>query len=215
MLPFTAEVFFRVVAQYNVAIWPAQLVAIALGALVVLLALRPRPGGDRIAAAVLAGVWLWVGVVYHAMHLATVNLAAWPFGALFVVQGLLFAWTGALRGRLAFRFAPGLYGWVGLGFVVLALAAYPLAGVLAGRGWAEALVFGVAPGPTTLFTLGLLVPAEPRAPLHLTVVPVLWSLIGGATAWLLGVPGDLVLTPAGLAALWLMARRNRRARAQD
>jgi hypothetical protein len=211
MLAYTTEVYFSVFGQYNAAIWPAQIVATALGVLVVLLSLRPRKGSDRIIAACLAASWLWTGVVYHMMYFATIEGAAWAFGAAFAIEGILFGWTGAARGRLRFRFSPNLYGWAGLGLVIFSLAVTPLIGSLAGHGWPRAPMFGVAPTPVTLFTLGMLLLSERRVPLHLTVIPVLWCLIGGTAAWLLNVPEDLALLLAGVAGIALVLWKNRRA----
>jgi hypothetical protein len=210
MLPFTPEVFLRLFAQYNAAIWPAQIIAYGLGGLALVLALRPRRGGDRLIATFLAASWLWMGVVYHMMHFATINWAAPAFGALFVVQGLLFAGTGTLRGRLEFRFRPDLYGWAGLGFVAVAMAVYPLIGSLLGHGWPRAPMFGLAPCPTTIFTLGMLLLTAHRTPLHLSIIPVLWSLIGGSAAWLLELPEDLALLLAGILGMSLIVGKNRR-----
>lgn len=210
MLPFTKEVFLRVFEQYNAAIWPAQAVAYGLSALLVLLALKPRRGSDRVIAAALAGGWLWMGVVYHVMYYSTINWAAWAFGALFLIQGFLVAWTGALRGRLEFRFVPDLHGWAGVGFMVFSMAVYPLIGLLTGYDWLRAPMLGVAPNPTTIFTLGMLLLIAHRVPLHLLVIPVLWSLIGGATAWLLNIPRDLAVPLAGVFAVWLVLWKNRR-----
>ena len=210
MVPFTREVFLRLFEHYNAAIWPVQVVAYGLGFLVILLILRPRPGSDRVVAAVLAGSWLWTGVVYHAMTFATINWAGSAFAALFVIQGLLVAWTGTLRGRFRFRFVADFPGWCGLGFVVYAMAVHPLVGWLTGYGWPRAPMFGVAPAPTALFTLGVLLLAAPRVPWHLLAIPVLWTLVGGATAWLLALPQDLVLPLAGASAVGLGIWRNRR-----
>ncbi len=210
MLPFTKEVFLRVFEQYNAAIWPAQVVAYGLGVLLVLLTLKPRRGSDRVIAAALAGIWLWMGVVYQVMYYSTINWAAWAFGALFLIQGLLVAWTGAVRGRLEFRFVPDLHGWVGFGFMVFSMAVYPLIGLLTDYDWLWAPMFGVAPNPTTIFTLGMLLLIARRVPLHLLVIPVFWSLIGGATAWLLNVPRDLALPLAGVSTVWLVLWKNRR-----
>jgi hypothetical protein len=209
MLAYTTEVFFSVFAQYNAAIWPAQVIAYALGVLVVLLSLRPRKGSDKIIATCLAASWLWTGVVYHMMFFATIDWAAWAFGAAFAIEGILFAWTGAARGRLGFRFSPNLYGWAGLGLVIFSMAVYPLIGSLTGHGWPRAPMFGVAPSPTTIFTLGMLLLTQRRVPLHLTVIPVLWCLIGGTAAWLLNVPEDLALLLAGVSGMALVLWKNR------
>ncbi len=209
MLPFTVDVFFSVFEQYNRAIWPAQILAYGLGLAAVLLTLRPVPGGGRLILAVLATAWAWMGVVYHLQHFATINFVAPAFGVLFVIQALLFFWS-AIRGKVTCRFRGDPFGWTGLGFVVFAMALYPLIAWRAGHGWPSAPMFGVAPCPTTIFTLGLLLLTEGRTPLHLVVIPVLWSLIGGAMAWLLYVPENFALPLAGVGGLFLVLWKNRR-----
>jgi hypothetical protein len=203
MLPFTRDVFFRLLEHYNAAIWPAQIIALALGGLALLLIFKPRPGSDRVIAAILAGAWMWTGAVYQAVYLAPLTWAAWAAGAIFVLQGGLLVWTGVLRGRLAFRFAPSLREWAGLGIAGLALLAAPFAGPLTDLGWSRAPVAGIASGPTILFTLGLLLLADGRVPIRLLLIPVLWSGVAGASAWLLRLPYDLILPVAGIAALCL------------
>ena len=212
MLPFTAEVYFALFAQYNGAIWPAQIIAYVLGLGAVVLACRPLAGSDRIVAGLLAAAWMWSGAVYHLLYFASINFSAPVLGAVFVLEGLLLAWTGVLRGRLAFRFQPDPAGWAGLGLAVFAMVGYPVMGWLAGHGWPRAAVFGVAPAPVTIFTLGLLLLAERRTPVHLVAIPVLWTLVGGAAAWFLGIPEDLVLPLAGFLTLALAWWKNRRAR---
>ena len=70
-------------------------------------------------------------------------------------------------------------------------------------------LFGVAPGPTTIFTIGMLLLVSGRTPLHLALIPLLWSLIGGATAWLLGAPEGLALPLAGVGGVALILWKNR------
>lgn len=206
-VPFTREVFLGLFEQYNAAIWPAQPIAYALGLLVLLSALKPYKGSGRLIAAVLAAAWIWNGVAYHMLHFATLVWAAWAFGFLFVVQGLMFLGTGVLRGRLAFRFQRDICGWAGLALALFAMAAHPLIGMLAGQAWPRMPVFGVAPCPTAIFTLGMLLMAEPRVPLHLLVIPLLWSVVGGAAAWQLDIPLDLALPVAAVVTIVLGLRK--------
>ena len=56
--------------------------------------------------------------------------------------------------------------------------------------------FGV-PCPTMIFTAGMLMLATPRS-WRLSIVPVIWSLIGGSAAFLLGVHADYALPLAGI-----------------
>lgn len=202
MLLFTPEVFFSMVARYNAAIWPAQLLGLTLGLLAIALTLRAGRWNDRIVAAILALSWIWTGLVFHGIHFAGINWAAWGFAALFGLQGLLLAWAGVLRGRLRFRFRfrfrPDAAGWLGLACVLAALALHPLLGLGLGRELAALRPVPLAPAPLVLFTAGLLALAGAR---WLFAVPILWALGAGLAAWFLPVPEDLILPPAVLACL--------------
>jgi hypothetical protein len=210
MLPFSPEVYLRLLEDYNSTIWPAQIIAAGLGCLALLLIFKPRQGSGRWIAALLAGAWVWTGAVYHVMYLAPLNWAAWISGALFVLQGGLLAWTGAWRRRLAFRLIHNWRGWIGLLFGGLALFALPIAGAVTDPGWSRVPVTGLASSPTTLFTLGLLLLVEGRVPIRLLLIPALWSFSAAATAWQLHLPQDLILPVAAIAAVGLAFAANRR-----
>jgi hypothetical protein len=97
---------------------------------------------------------------------------------------------------------------MGLAFTLFAMVLYPLLGWLAGHGWPRSPVFGVTPCPTAIFTWGLLLLVHGRTPLRLTVIPLIWSLIGGSAAWLLKVPEDASLPVAALAGFMLILWKN-------
>jgi hypothetical protein len=207
--PFTAETYLSLFETYNGTIWPAQVVACGLGILAVLLALRPPAGGGRIAFAVLSTFWLWNGIAYHLMHFLQINFAALGFAALFTLQGALFA-AIAIGGRKSFRFRPDVLGWSGLLFCLFALVAYPLLGWLAGHGGPRAAAFGVAPAPTAIFTFGMLLLLEGRAPLYLAAIPLLWSLAAGSAAVLrLGIAEDASVLVAGVVGFALLVWKRR------
>jgi len=200
-LPFTRSEFFAVFASYNDAVWPAQ-IAVAGAALAAVWA--AWTGRSRATTWLLALLWAWMGAVYHWAFFLRVNPAAVLFGAAFLAQAVLFA--GAAMARRA-RFAA-VGGWRGAaGWVLVAFAAviYPLWGLAAGHAPQELPVLGV-PCPTTILTLGLLfwVPGGP--PRWLLVIPVLWTLVGGSAAFVLGVPQDLGLLVAGALAAILFRR---------
>jgi Family of unknown function (DUF6064) len=209
MLPFTAEILFSSFEQYNRALWPAAILAVVLALAVILLSLRPVRHGDRAIGALLAAAWLWIGIGYFYLHFATIDFAAPVYGAFFVLEGLLLAWTGVVWGKLAFRFGGDLPGWCGLALAIVAVA-WPLADALSGHGWRSVRVVGLAPGPTAAFTLGMLLLTAGRTPLHLAIIPLLWTVVAGATAWLLIIPEDLALPAAGLFAFALILGKNRR-----
>ena len=137
-------------------------------------------------------------------------LAAPAYGAFFVVQGLLLGWRALVRNGLAFRFTGDLFGWCGLALALAAALAWPLADGLWSPGWPSVRVVGLAPGPTAVFNLGMLLLSAGRTPLHLALIPLLWTLIAGATAWILSIPQDLALPVVGIGAIVLILWKNRR-----
>jgi hypothetical protein len=209
MLPFTAETLFSSFEQYNRALWPLPILALALALAIIILALRPVQGGGRAIGALLAAAWVWIGVGYHYLHFAAIDFAAPLYGAFFVLEGVLFAWTGVVRGNVAFRFGADLFGWAGLALAIAAALAWPLADLCC-HAWPSLRVAGLAPDPTAAFTLGLLLLTRGRTPVHLAVIPLLWTLVAGATAWILAIPQDLALPVAGLGAFGLILWKNRR-----
>jgi hypothetical protein len=209
MLPFTAEILFSSFETYNLALWPLPILAPVLAVAIVLLTLRRVRHGDRAIGALLALAWVWIGVGYFILHFAAFDFAAPLYGGLFVVQALLLAWTGFVRGRLAFRFGADLFVWCGIVVALAAALAGPLGDGLFGRGWASARVVGLAPGPTAVFTLGMLLLTAGRTPLHLAIIPLLWTLVAGATAWILSIPQDLALPIVGVGAFALLLWKNR------
>jgi hypothetical protein len=193
VLPFSAEQFFAVFARYNEAIWPAQIVAYAAGAGVVVLTMVRRRWSGTAVAIVLAALWLWTGVAYHALHFAPINRLAYVFAGLYALQAALWVWQGR---RLRFSGASAAATGLAVALIAYAAIVYPAVGWAAGHAYPAAPTFGVTPCPLTLFSLGVLLLA-PSAPRLLYVVPLLWSLIGGSAALLLDVPQDWALLVGG------------------
>jgi hypothetical protein len=189
---FTIEQFLDVFQRYNEAIWPLQIVAYALGLLLVALAVRGGATAGRVIAGVLGVTWIWMGAAYHWTFFTDINRAAWLFGALMIGQGVLLLVLGSWKGRLQFERGVGWMGWIGLGMVAFAMLAYPLIGAALGHGYPRAPMFGVAPCPTTIFTFGLFMLAARRS-LALVWLPLLWATIGLFAALKLGVREDLGL----------------------
>jgi len=210
-LPFTRDQFFEVFARYNEGVMPLQLALFllalsAFGAMVI-----RRRASDRVVSAILAGLWAWMGIVYHFIYFAPVNAAAPVFAAMFLAAAALFAWQGVVRGRLVFDGDSRARRIAGHALVTYALVVYPLLSLLLGRQFPELPTFGL-PCPTTIFTIGMLAFLSQPFPRYVLVVPVAWAFIGGQAAFLLAVPEDLGLLLAGLAGLWLAIDRPREPR---
>lgn len=207
--PFTIEQFFNVFEAYNAAIWPAQIIAYFIGIGAVALALRENRRSGRIVSGILALFWIWMGVFYHMIYFSAINPAAWAFGALFVLEGLLFIIVGSMRSRLSFNFDLKPIPIVGAVFIMYAMVMYPLLGLAFGHWYPRAPMFGVAPCPTTIFTFGLLLWAKKPVPIYILAVPLIWSIIGTMAAIGLQVPQDYGLGIAGIVGTILVIKRNR------
>jgi Family of unknown function (DUF6064) len=211
-LLFSPRTYYRLFELYNLAIWPAQLAALAGG--IAILATwhhRGRAHG-RIIASVLATCWLWVAWAYLRQHYDTINWAASYFAIGFVVQTLLLLWVGVVRDQLWLAWRREADSRVGLVVFVFALMIYPMLAPLLGRPWLQTEIFGVAPDPTVVATLGILLAAE-RSQWILAVIPLLWCAISGATLWTMGSP-DAFLPPA-IATLTLVLMLQTRRTAPD
>jgi len=209
MLPFTRDEFLAVFVAYNEAVWPAQLLAYPLGLLMAVLIIRPSSQRSQVVAAGLAAMWLWTGVAYYGMHFSAISNRAWGFAAGFVVQGLLFIEAGVLRGQLAFGPRKGLtgrLGWLGWAMVAYAGIGYSLLGQMLGHGYQAMPMSGITPCPVTIFTFGLFLLTTKPIPRRLLVIPVVWSLIGGSAAFLLGIPQDWPLFVSGVTFLVVLLR---------
>lgn len=199
--PFAREQFLGVFMAYNTAIWPLQIVTFALGLIVVVALWRMWPIVGRLVPAILAVLWAVNGVGYHALFFATINPFALLFAMFFIAQAILFALSALPPKGLRFEIGREWRTAWGAVFVIYALAIYPLIGIWAGHGLMKGPIFGVAPCPTTIFTLGLLFMARGSWVAWLAIIPFLWSLIGLAAAWQLGIPEDIALPVAGIVLL--------------
>ncbi len=113
------------------------------------------------------------------------------------------AWTGTLNSDPA--------AWVGIGLLVFAVVLQPLLGLLVGRPWSQVEVFGLAPDPTVVATLGVLMMGRTLGQWMLMVIPVLWCAIGGATLWAMGRPDAVVLPVVAITTIATSVLGRRRA----
>lgn len=211
MLPFTPEQFLAVFASYNDSIWPIQIGAYQLGVLAVALLFWRPQGADRVIAGILAAMWLWTGIAYHALFFSSINKAAYLFAALFVTQGGYLFYAGVYRGQIRFGPCSGPANWVGMALIAYAAVIYPLVGMATGHLYPAMPMFGVTPCPVTIFTFGFLLSATSPLSRWPLVIPFVWSLIGGSAAILLNVPQDWLLLFSGFVAVPLIVFGNRRA----
>ncbi|WP_028351011.1 DUF6064 family protein [Bradyrhizobium murdochi] len=183
-LLFSPRVYWRMLETYNAALWPLHVVTLAAGLLIILLiAWRPRVFARWIAL-ILATLWIFVGWSFLWNRYAAINWAAVYVAPAFAVEGglllILF-----LRDGLAFD-RRGPVAWTGYLLLAFGIAGQPLLAPLQGRGWASSEVFGIAPDPTAIATLGVLLLARGGLVPWLLPIPVLWCLLSGITLRTMG-----------------------------
>lgn len=187
-LLFSPRVYWRMFVLHNEAVWPMHVPALLAGGLLVWWTARPRPWSGRAAAAVLAMVWAWVGWSFLWERYATINWAATWVAAAFAAQSVLFlafAGPAGTRGLTAGP-APRLAGWA---LLLYALFLHPFTGMVAGHPAGAAELFGIAPDPTAIATLGLvlLLRTGPAAWTAMAI-PLAWCIVSAATLHTLGGP---------------------------
>ncbi|PJK31568.1 DUF6064 family protein [Minwuia thermotolerans] len=203
-LMFSAEVYWRLFELANRALWPLPAVTLALGLAAIVLLLWPGPRRRALVLAVMAAAWLWVGWRFVWLSYAPINWAMEYVAPLFALQGLLLAAAALRPWRREYRGGAVL----GRGLLVYAVALHPLTAVIAGRPIAGAEIVGVAPDPTAMATLGIVVLVAPlRWVVLLAPLPLLWCAGSALTlhamdgAWQAAIPALAAVT--GLAALVL------------
>lgn len=198
-LPFTHAQFLDAFAAYNRALWPAALALWVASVVLVLAWLLRRGTGARALSGLLTVHWAWSAVAYHLAFFASINPAARLFALLFGAQAVLFFWFGVVRSRLTFTVGRSARHLLAIVLVLYALV-YPLLNLALGYQFPRSPTFGV-PCPSTILTAGLLLAAVPPPPWSLLAIPILWTIIGGSAAFLLGVHADLALVVAGVSLL--------------
>lgn len=195
-VPFTEQVYFRLMERMGETFWPLHLLMLALGggALVLALTARPRP-----ALVLMTPVWIFVAVAFFLQRYAQLNWAGQYVGYAFMGQAALFLLISVsgwglndrqvgLRGTVVVRVLLGISGLVGV----------PLATLPADGSWYQAQTFGIHPDPTALVSLGMvMLGLRGTARWLASIVPVLWLVISGLTLLALHSPAPSPFTAGG------------------
>lgn len=206
-LLFSPSTYYRLLELHNATLWPWHIPALVLGMAVPVLLGSGWVYRHRAVAGVLGAVWLWVAWSFLLGRYAAINWTAPWFAALFAVEAVLVVIVASVGGQTAM----GQWHHAEIAVYVLALLVQPVAGLVAGRSWQHVEVFAIAPDPTAIATLGLLVPASRVSRWLLAPIPILWCAISGATLWAMEAPDAWVPPVAAVLALFGMVRWSRSA----
>ena len=201
LLLFSPQTYYRQFELHNAEWWPLPLITLALGLALPLLLRRGTAPTGRLVVTALALAWLWVAWAFHWQRYAAINFAGGYLALAFTVEALLLLWTATTRGSLQFEAVSKPRYYAGMGVLLYALLVHPLIGPLQGRSLAQAEVFGMAPDPTTLATLGILLLAGRRRFWLLAPIPLLWCLLSGATLWAMEAADFFIMPLAAMLAI--------------
>lgn len=203
-MPFTTEQFMEVFRHYNLSVWPMPIALYVMGIFAIFFGTHKAPASDKVVSYILAFFWLWMGTAYHLAFFVSINKAAYLFSVLFILQSVLFL---IAKNKLVFRFQPNIYGISGAVLMSFAMVVYPIWSYFNGHVFPASPTFGL-PCPTTIFTFGILLWTDRKIPNYLLIIPLAWSIVGFSAAILLGITEDIGLLIAGLAAAFLLNKRN-------
>ena len=206
-LLFAPRTYYRLFELHNADLWPLHIVTLLAGVMILVLIRSRAPWRGRAIAATLAACWLWIAWAFHWQRYTAINWAAGYFAVGFAIEALLLIWIGVVRDRLRFDSDRSVIARIGVAIFVFALVVEPLLGLLLGRDWRQAEVFGVAPDPTAVATLALLLAADRSNPIALPI-PLLWCLLSGTTLWVMHAPDAPVLPMVAILVLLLSLRRS-------
>ncbi|MGH6858980.1 MAG: DUF6064 family protein [Phyllobacterium sp.] len=212
MLLFSPRVYWRMFELHNAALWPLQAGMLVAGLAMIVLAVRRPAVHGRWIALVLAVIWAFVGWSFVWSRYAAINWAVAYLVPLFALQSVLLALVALLPGGVACG-RRDFACWIGLALAGMALILYPLLPWLSGAPSSQAEIFGLAPDPTAIGTMGLLLLAQGRWLPLLFIVPLCWCLVTALTLWTLGTPQAWLPTGAIGSVLasgaWAALRRRR------
>lgn len=189
-IPFTSEIYFRLLERMGETYWPLQLLTVILGMVSVWLALHQHV---RIVSLLMAPLWAFIAMAFFIQLYAELNWAGrYMASAFFIQAGLLL--TAFLSPGFNSSPADTVVTFLGSIIALVGLIGLPVTGLLVTGNWWQAEVFGVYPDPTSVTTLGLALILFKGWRLWLmTVIPIFWLLYSGLTLWALGAPTAIIL----------------------
>lgn len=87
-LPFNSRQFLDVFRQYNLSVWPAQIIFNILAWVAIILIYSKFKISDKSIIIILGILWAWTAIAYHYLYFSKINPASKLFGTLALIQAL-------------------------------------------------------------------------------------------------------------------------------
>ena len=183
LLMFSPQVYYRQIELANQDMWPAHLVTVAGGLLVLICINFPLARRNRMTPAVLAIAWICCSWGFVGSRFSDIHIAGPHMETLFYFQAAVLAGCAIISDGLDIgaRSKTVIRTVTMLG--LLLLVAYPFQALLSGRPFTSAEVFGVAADPTALVTLLIICGVCRSWRLLLAVGPFTWLVFSAVTLW--------------------------------
>jgi hypothetical protein len=205
-MPFTTEQFFNVIANYNVMMFPFQIILFLSGIVSLFFLHSKILTKDKLIGIYLGILWMWIGIAYHLAFFTVINKAAYLFGGIFILQGLLILFNALIKNRLIFTFSFQTKDYLGYFFILYGLIIYPIISYFAEGSFERTIVMGL-PCPSTIFTFGFFILTNNKFPKYLLIIPSLWAVVGLSAAINIGVFQDVMIIIAAITADIMLIRR--------
>jgi len=213
-IPFTTEQFFQVITDYNITFFPVQILIVFLGIICLVLILSGKSYKDKLFGSYIGMLWLWIGIMYHLAFFTSINKAAYIFGILFILQGLVVLYETFRGDKLKFQFKGYTMDYIAYFFLIFAIIIYPILLYFLENSIYTTITLGL-PCPSTIFTFGFFMMTTIKFPKYLLIIPLIWTIIGTSAAFNFGVyPDYVMLIAAVIAVIYLLRRKNKNATPQ-
>jgi hypothetical protein len=148
------------------------------------------------------------GLVYYGPWTPLVFGFPFPgFGyfytVIFTLQGIILVYFGVYRKGLSFKFETKIIPIVGLVLIFYAIAFYWLVGFVTGYPYPFYPIFGTAPCPVAIFTIGLFLWTDKRISPIVLILPTVYGLMAFIPVGAFGIYADIVLFIAGFISVYL------------
>ena len=198
-----AEVFFNNVSTYNVSIFPMQIITLVLAVILTyLLFVRPSTIVNKLIKIYLSFTFVWFALMFPFEGVLKIG-----FGLVHIVIAILF-FIDIFTAKIEFKF-PETSGkrYFMLFLIFSAFALYPLIEYMSDHLYPKILLFGVAPCPTFIFSLALLIGAVPNISKIIFILLIFPAIFSGLSVpIILGVWADLLLLVSGIYGLIILIK---------
>jgi hypothetical protein len=205
--------FFVIMAQYNTLLWPVTILTIILGLIAVFFAFKKTNYSDQLISLILTFLWLWVGIVFGLVFYGSWNANVFGvlfpgfgyfYAVLFSLQGLILLYFGVYRKTFSFKYATNIYSVIGLILILFSLVFYGFVGFVTGYPYPFYPLFGTAPCPVAIFTIGLFSLADKRISPFILILPTVYGVMGVIPVLAFGIYADIGLIISGIFGLFLI-----------